>query len=91
MCSLDRLVRLSLATLSPFHTVDTRSFQAFLAPFRPPPFVPAYRHVINDYMMFETNYATLMGTVYIAYYFLLEPVAAVNSFFLRTHNCDYSP
>lgn len=78
MCSLDRLVRLSLATLSPFHTVNTRSFQAFLAPFRPPPFVPAYRHVINDYMIFETNYATLMGTVYIAYYLLLEPVAAVS-------------
>ena len=89
MCSLDRLVRLSLATLSPFHTVDTRSFQAFLAPFRPPPFVPVYRHVINDYMMFETNYATLMGTVYIAYYLLLEPVAAVSSFLLRPHNCDY--
>jgi len=53
------------------------SFQAFLAPFRPPPFVPAYRHVINDYMMFETNYATLMGSVYIAYYLLLEPVAAL--------------
>jgi len=77
MCSLDRLVRLSLETLSPFHSVDTRSFQAFLAPFRPPPFVPAYRHVINNYMMFETNYATLMGTVYIAYYLLLEPVAAL--------------
>jgi len=53
------------------------SFQAFLAPFHPPPFVPAYRHVINDYMMFDTNYATLMGTVYIAYYLLLEPVAAL--------------
>ena len=83
MCSLDRLVRLSLATLSPFHTVDTRSFQALLAPFRPPLFVPAYRHVINDYMMFETNYAALMGTVYIAYYILLEPFAAVSSFFLK--------
>lgn len=91
MCSLDRLVRLSLPTLSPFHTVDTRSFQAFLAPFRPPPFVPAYRHVINNYMMFETNYATLMGTVYIVYYLLLEPVAAVGFFLLPSHNCDYSP
>lgn len=90
MCSFDRLVRSSLATLSPFHMVDTRSFQAFLAPFRPPTFVPAYRHVINDYMMFETNYATLMGAVYIAYYLLLEPVAAVSFFFLRPHSCDYS-
>jgi hypothetical protein len=91
MCSLDRLVRLSLAMLSPFHTVGSRSFQAFLAPFRAPPFVPVYRHVINDYMMFETNYATLMGTVYIAYYLLLEPVAAVSIFLLRPRNCGYSP
>jgi len=53
------------------------SFQAFLAPFRPPSFIPAYRHVINDYMMFETNYATLIGAVYITYYLLLEPVAAL--------------
>ena len=89
MCSLDRLVRLSLAMLSPFHTVNTRSFQAFLAPFRPPPFVPAYRHVINDYMMFETNYATFMGAAYIAYYILLEPIAAV-SFFLLSYTTDYS-
>lgn len=84
MCSLDRLVRLSLATLSPFHTVDTRSFQAFLAPFHLPPFVPAYHRLINDYMVFETNYATLMAVIYLAYYLLLEPVAAV-SFFAICH------
>jgi len=28
-------------------------------------------------MVFETNYASLMGAVYIAYYLLLEPVAAL--------------
>ena len=78
MCSFDRLVRLSLATLSSFHPVNTRSFQALVAPFHLPSFVPAYHVVINDYMVFETNYATLMATVYIAYYLLLEPVAAVS-------------
>jgi len=77
MRSLDRLVCLSLATLSPFHPVNTRSFQAFLAPFHLPPFVPTYHRVITDYMVFETNYATLMGAIYLAYYLLLEPVAAL--------------
>jgi len=53
------------------------SFQAFLAPFHLPPFVPTYHRVITDYMVFETNYATLMGAIYLAYYLLLEPVAAL--------------
>jgi len=77
MCSLDRLVRLSLATIPPFHTVNTRSFQAYVAPFHPPSFIPTYYHVINEYMVFETNYATLMAVVYLAYYLLLEPIAAL--------------
>jgi hypothetical protein len=42
-------------------------------------------------MVFETNYATLMGAVYIAYYLLLEPVAAVGFFAIRPYSCDYSP
>ncbi|KAF8803799.1 DUF962-domain-containing protein [Phlegmacium glaucopus] len=53
------------------------SFQAFLAPFHPP-FVPGYRLVINDYMVFETNYATIMAVIYLSYYLLLEPVAALS-------------
>ena len=67
-----------------FHTINTRSFQAFLAPFHVSLFLPAYHHVINDYMVFDTNYATLMAVVYIAYYLSLEPVAAV-SFFATLH------
>jgi len=43
-----------------------------------PSFIPAYHYVINDYMVFDTNYASLMGVVYLAYYYLLEPVAAVS-------------
>jgi len=43
-----------------------------------PAFIPKYHYVINDYMVFDTNYASLMGVVYLAYYYLLEPVAAVS-------------
>ena len=64
--------------LSSFNPVNTRSFQAFLAPFHLPPFVPTYHRVITNYMVFETNYATLMTVIYLAYYLFLEPVAAVS-------------
>ncbi|KIM45861.1 hypothetical protein M413DRAFT_440916 [Hebeloma cylindrosporum] len=53
------------------------SFQALVAPLPMPSFIPAYHYVINDYMVFDTNYASLMGVVYLAYYYLLEPVAAL--------------
>lgn len=49
----------------------------FIAPFKLT-FVPAYRHVFNDYLMFDMNYATFMAVIYLGYYFLLEPVAAVS-------------
>jgi len=53
------------------------SFQAFVVPYHLPSFFPAYHHAINDYMVFETNYATLLAVAYLAYYLLLEPVAAL--------------
>jgi len=43
-----------------------------------PSFVPTYHYVINDYMVFNANYASLMGVVYLVYYYLLEPTAAVS-------------
>ncbi|KAF9534952.1 hypothetical protein CPB83DRAFT_780910 [Crepidotus variabilis] len=51
------------------------SFQTLVAPLKLS-FLPAYRHVFNDYLVFDVNFATLMAAVYIVYYFLLEPVAA---------------
>jgi len=53
------------------------SFQTIIAPFKLPPFVPAYHYAFNDYLVFDTNYATFMAVIYITYYFLLEPVAAL--------------
>lgn len=55
-----------------------RSFQIIIAPFKLPSFVPTYRHAFNDYLLFDTNYATLMAVIYIVYYLLLEPIAAVS-------------
>lgn len=56
----------------------SRTFQALVAPLPVPAFLPAYHYAINDFMLFEMNYATIMGIVYLAYYFTLEPVAAVS-------------
>ena len=42
------------------------------------PYVPAYRHAFNDYLVFDTNYSTLMAGLYLIYYYLLEPIAAVS-------------
>jgi uncharacterized membrane protein YGL010W len=53
------------------------SFQALVAPLGSVPFLPAYHHVFNKWLVFDTNYASLMTTVYLSYYFLLEPVAAL--------------
>jgi len=52
------------------------SFQAIIAPFKLT-FIPAYHFAFNDYLVFDTNCATLMAVVYIVYYLLLEPVAAL--------------
>lgn len=49
-----------------------------VAPLPTPSFVPAYHYVINRYMVFDANYAALMGVVYLAYYYVLEPTAAVS-------------
>ncbi|KAF8901647.1 hypothetical protein CPB84DRAFT_1961895 [Gymnopilus junonius] len=51
--------------------------QALMAPLPVPAFIPAYHYVVNDYMLFTVNYATIMGVIYLAYYFVLEPVAAL--------------
>ncbi|KAF8974663.1 hypothetical protein BDZ97DRAFT_1774772 [Flammula alnicola] len=53
------------------------SFQVLVAPLSVPSFVPAYHYVINEYLVFNMNYAALFGVVYLAYYYCLEPIAAL--------------
>jgi len=53
------------------------SFQALVAPLPVPSFLPVYHYAVNDYMVFDVNYATIMGVVYLAYYYMLEPFAAL--------------
>lgn len=46
-----------------------------------PDFIPGFHYHINDYLLFESNPATITAAVYLAYYYVLEPFAAVNSLF----------
>ncbi|KAI0269188.1 DUF962-domain-containing protein [Gloeopeniophorella convolvens] len=42
-----------------------------------PTFLPQAHYRINEYLAFDVNYGTMLGLVYLAYYYLLEPVAAL--------------
>ena len=53
------------------------TFQVFLAQASVPSFVPAISYQINQYLKFETNWASAMTAVYLAYYYALEPVGAL--------------
>ncbi|KAJ3511516.1 hypothetical protein NLJ89_g4055 [Agrocybe chaxingu] len=53
------------------------SFQALVAPLPLPSFVPTYHYVLNNYLVFDVNWASIMAAIYLAYYFLLEPTAAL--------------
>lgn len=39
--------------------------------------LPDYRLTINQYMLFDLNIPAVLASVYMAYYFILEPIAAV--------------
>ncbi|EIM88171.1 DUF962-domain-containing protein [Stereum hirsutum FP-91666 SS1] len=42
-----------------------------------PSFFPDFHYVFNDYMSFEINWATIAMALYLAYYYALEPLAAL--------------
>ena len=65
--------------ISPSFTTQcgSRSAQVFLSAAPTPSWFPSYTHVFNEYTSFEWTWATVMAIVYQAYYFALEPVAAV--------------
>lgn len=59
---------------------SSRTFQVLVSPFPVPSFVPAVHYTINEYLVFDLNVPAILAGLYIAYYFILEPVAAVRSF-----------
>jgi hypothetical protein len=42
-----------------------------------PSFIPAIHHRFSDYLVFDLNVPAIHSAIYLAYYFALEPFAAV--------------
>ncbi|KAI0310440.1 hypothetical protein OF83DRAFT_1155087 [Amylostereum chailletii] len=53
------------------------TFQVLSADIPLPSIFPSFHHQFNEYFAFEINFAFLQVIAYIAYYLILEPVAAV--------------
>ncbi|KAJ7507465.1 hypothetical protein B0H11DRAFT_1705232 [Mycena galericulata] len=53
------------------------SFQVLAATIPVPSFVPAIHHSFSDHLVFDLNFSAIHAGLYLAYYFILEPVAAL--------------
>ncbi|KAJ7117309.1 hypothetical protein C8R43DRAFT_1091130 [Mycena crocata] len=53
------------------------SFQVMASEIPVPAFLPALHHSFSDYLVFDLNYPAIHAALYLAYYFALEPVAAL--------------
>jgi len=53
------------------------SFQVMAAQIPVPAFVPAIHHIFSKHLVFDLNYSAIHAAIYLAYYFALEPVAAL--------------
>jgi hypothetical protein len=51
-----------------------------------PSFLPEIHYTFNEYLVFDMNVSAVLTAVYLAYYFILEPIAAV-----RLLCCKSSP
>lgn len=61
------------------HVRISRSFQVLSSTLPVPDLFPAVAHKFNDYLLFDFNVAAVHAAIYLAYYFVLDPVAAVSA------------
>jgi hypothetical protein len=64
---------------------SNRSFQVLAYDLPRPTFLPQIVYHLNDYLKFEVTYGTLQAILWLAYYYMLEPFAAVRSSLAVTH------
>jgi len=53
------------------------SFQVLAYDLPRPTFLPQVHYRLNDYLEFEVTYGTVQGLLWLAYYYILDPFAAV--------------
>ncbi|KAF7353014.1 putative endoplasmic reticulum membrane protein C16E8.02 [Mycena venus] len=54
-----------------------RSFQVMASQLPVPSFIPAVHYRFSEYLEFDLNYSAIHAGLYLAYYFILEPFAAL--------------
>lgn len=54
-----------------------RSAQVLLCDLPSPTFLPQIHYYLTDYLKFEFTYGTLQGLLWLAYYYILDPLGAV--------------
>jgi hypothetical protein len=59
--------------------ISFRTFQVLTSAIPVPEFVPAVRYTFNDYFVFDLNAPAIHAALYLVYYLLLEPFAAVRN------------
>ena len=57
--------------------LSNRSAQVLLCDLPSPTFLPQIQYDLTDYLKFEFTYGTLQGLVWLAYYYILDPLGAV--------------
>ncbi|KAG5637627.1 hypothetical protein H0H81_003908 [Sphagnurus paluster] len=53
------------------------TFQVMASSLAVPSFIPEVHYTLNNYLRFDLNFAAIHAGLYIAYYFILEPTAAL--------------
>jgi hypothetical protein len=57
--------------------LSNRSAQVLLCDLPSPTFLPQIHYDLTDYLKFEFTYGTLQGLLWLAYYYILDPLGAV--------------
>lgn len=60
-----------------------RTSQLLASTLPTPPFFPDFHYTFNPYMSFEINWSTIVMGLYLAYYYALEPLAAVRIYYFN--------
>lgn len=66
-----------------------RTFQVLTSELPVPSFIPAFHHTFNEHLRFDLNIASIHAGLYLIYYFILEPVAAVRRLIISLLTTDY--
>ncbi len=65
--------------------LSNRSAQVLVCDLPSPTFLPQIHYDFNDNLKFESTYGTLQGLLWLAYYYILDPLGAVRLIQIHYH------